>query len=161
MFDCCAPYTFDGEEFSYGIRLWTHGYDFYTPDDSILVHQYYHPGVVKRTGRKRNLYHENQWSAHYKVMRQANERFRYMLGLGSHDKFEADLRDIEKYSLGNVRTRQQFIDFSGVRLDDETQDPICDKVFFYSLFSLSLSLSLVQFFLKQTNKKKNVFVSFS
>ena len=26
MFDCCAPYTFDGEEFSYGIRLWTHGY---------------------------------------------------------------------------------------------------------------------------------------
>lgn len=126
MFDCCAPYTFDGEEFSYGIRLWTHGYDFYSPKDTILMHQYYHPGVVQRTGRKRNLYHENKWNEHYKVMRESNERFRQMLGLPKMQ--EANMKDIEKYGMGNVRTRQQYIEFSGVKLDEGTQDFICDKI---------------------------------
>ena len=126
MFDCCAPYTFDGEEFSYGIRLWTHGYDFYSPKDTILLHQYYHPGVVERTGRKRNLYHENKWGEHYRVMRRSNERFRQMLGLEPTQ--DADLTDLDKYGLGNVRTREQFIEFSGVDLNKETQEFICDKV---------------------------------
>ena len=31
MFDPYSFFAFDPEEFSYGIRLWTHGYDLYTP----------------------------------------------------------------------------------------------------------------------------------
>lgn len=34
---------FDGEEFSKMARLWTHGYDVYTPKRSYIVHDYSHP----------------------------------------------------------------------------------------------------------------------
>lgn len=34
---------FDGEEFSKMIRLWTHGYDVYTPTRSYIAHDYSHP----------------------------------------------------------------------------------------------------------------------
>ena len=32
--------VFDGEEFSMAARLWTRGYDFYTPDLSLIGHDY-------------------------------------------------------------------------------------------------------------------------
>lgn len=34
---------FDGEEFSKMVRLWTNGYDVYTPRRGHLVHDYSHP----------------------------------------------------------------------------------------------------------------------
>jgi Glycosyltransferase (GlcNAc) len=32
--------VFDGEEFSMAARMWTRGYDFYTPDISLIGHDY-------------------------------------------------------------------------------------------------------------------------
>lgn len=39
-YDPYLPQIFDGEEFSYFARLWTHGYDVYTPSRSYIGHDY-------------------------------------------------------------------------------------------------------------------------
>lgn len=41
---------FDGEEFSKMVRLWTNGYDVYTPRRSHLVHDYSHPDDATVSG---------------------------------------------------------------------------------------------------------------
>lgn len=45
---------FDGEEFSKMVRLWTNGYDVYTPRRSHLVHDYSHPNdaTVRERGER-------------------------------------------------------------------------------------------------------------
>ena len=42
--------VFQGEEISIGVRGWTHGYDFYAPERSVLFHEY--ASKSKRRGRK-------------------------------------------------------------------------------------------------------------
>merc|ERR1719510_2590468 len=39
--DCCEPYVFDGEEFTLGMRMWTHGYDIYMPSEHFTFHPYF------------------------------------------------------------------------------------------------------------------------
>ena len=39
-YDPFTPHVFDGEEFSRGARLWTAGYDFYTPSRTVIAHDY-------------------------------------------------------------------------------------------------------------------------
>ena len=39
-FDPALPYLFQGEEILHSARLWTSGYDFFTPLDNIVFHQY-------------------------------------------------------------------------------------------------------------------------
>jgi hypothetical protein len=45
-YDPFLPYVYDGEEFSRAARMWTAGYDFYTPTRSIVFHDYSQPGTV-------------------------------------------------------------------------------------------------------------------
>ena len=39
-YDPHTAYLFHGEEFSRGARLWTHGYDFYSPSENFVLHHY-------------------------------------------------------------------------------------------------------------------------
>jgi hypothetical protein len=39
-YDPHLPQIFDGEEFTRGARLWTHGYDFYAPHRTVVAHNY-------------------------------------------------------------------------------------------------------------------------
>merc|ERR1712194_404268 len=55
-YDCCLPMIFDGEEFSMAVRMWTWGYDFYTPRSSIVAHPYHRkkkPPLFFSNGAKR------------------------------------------------------------------------------------------------------------
>jgi len=128
MFDCCAPYTFEGEEFSYSIRLWTHGYDFYTPKTNVVFHQYFHPGVVDK-GVQRKKYSDVKWDSKFKVMLSSNERLRRMLRMAPDYTVEnVNMTDIDKYGLGNVRSREDYIRFSSVDLDNRMTQDICDDI---------------------------------
>ncbi|CAM9496518.1 unnamed protein product, partial [Heterosigma akashiwo] len=54
-YDPQLPNIFDGEEFSRSARLWTRGYDFYTPHRPVVVHDYnkpkdYNPQACGRAG---------------------------------------------------------------------------------------------------------------
>ena len=39
-FDPYLDYVFDGEEITYSIRMWTHGWDIFSPNENILYHYY-------------------------------------------------------------------------------------------------------------------------
>lgn len=47
MYDPFTPGIFDGEEFTKAIKLWTYGYDIYSPHRVYVVHDY-HKSQVKR-----------------------------------------------------------------------------------------------------------------
>lgn len=67
-FDPHLPHLFDGEEVLFGVRLWTHGYNLYSPVRNLAFHIYYrskapkiwdetHDGVTpKRNSQKRVQY---------------------------------------------------------------------------------------------------------
>ena len=40
-YDPDLPFLFQGEEILYSARLWTNGYDFYTPTQNLVFHRYY------------------------------------------------------------------------------------------------------------------------
>lgn len=46
-FDPDLPYLFQGEEILHSARLWTAGYDFFTPLDNIVFHQYERKGAPR------------------------------------------------------------------------------------------------------------------
>lgn len=46
-YDPDLPHLFQGEELLYSARLWTHGYDFFTPTRNLVYHHYYRKGSPK------------------------------------------------------------------------------------------------------------------
>eukprot|EP00662_Eupelagonemidae_sp_cell21_P058275 gene58275-biopygen64036 len=43
-FDPHLPFLFHGEEILLTVRLWTAGYDFFSPGENVLFHHYYRSG---------------------------------------------------------------------------------------------------------------------
>ena len=92
---------FVGEEFSRGIRLWTHGYDFYSVSRPYLG-TYYGGEKGGRGGgwRTTNLQHSHE---RLKILSQVP-------GFDTPEKMES----LGFYKLGNKRSLSQYIEFSGI-----------------------------------------------
>ena len=103
-------HVFDGEEFSRAVRLWTHGYDMYTPDRGVVFHDYRH----KLMGGKKQVPWSFQPPAEDAERRErehnaALKRLRTLLrmeGGGSEP--------LGQYGLGTARSFDQYVSFSGV-----------------------------------------------
>eukprot|EP01061_Rhynchopus_euleeides_P001672 TRINITY_DN11222_c0_g1_i2.p1 TRINITY_DN11222_c0_g1~~TRINITY_DN11222_c0_g1_i2.p1 ORF type:complete len:460 (+),score=136.86 TRINITY_DN11222_c0_g1_i2:174-1553(+) len=116
-FDPHLPYLFFGEEFMIGIRLWTNGYDLFSPSVNILYHHY------NRHGPRM----ESHGSKVGQIQAIAHKRIQHILGItkkGSNgkernvplDTTEAALiADLPKYGLGKVRSLWQYWKYA--RLD--------------------------------------------
>eukprot|EP01059_Diplonema_ambulator_P001155 TRINITY_DN10913_c0_g1_i1.p1 TRINITY_DN10913_c0_g1~~TRINITY_DN10913_c0_g1_i1.p1 ORF type:complete len:386 (+),score=56.81 TRINITY_DN10913_c0_g1_i1:119-1159(+) len=118
-YDPYTPFLFDGEEMSFAVRAWTHGYDFYHPDKSVVAHLYITSG-----SKLRPVFWTDNWNERYLLQYKSVLRINYILGL--HDVFDRhvpladiDLREIEKYGLGTARTTQQFWEWAGITLSLE------------------------------------------
>eukprot|EP00611_Tribonema_gayanum_P003164 TRINITY_DN12466_c0_g1_i1.p1 TRINITY_DN12466_c0_g1~~TRINITY_DN12466_c0_g1_i1.p1 ORF type:complete len:496 (-),score=126.69 TRINITY_DN12466_c0_g1_i1:352-1839(-) len=107
-----APYdphlkmVFDGEEFSMAARLWTRGYDFYTPDFSLIGHDYNRP----TDGPSPGSWVSNPGLA--EAGKKAHKRLRALLGILGEPQPEGE-DAIGKYGLGTKRSFQQFQEFVG------------------------------------------------
>ena len=114
MFDE-VPYDphifFRGQEPVYSARLWTHGWDIYQPDRIVIYHYWESPG-------------RDKGGAHYKLntnndradrSKAALKRVRHLLGVEKTDDPQA-LVEIEKYSMGNVRTIKEYWAFADIDL---------------------------------------------
>lgn len=101
--DPYTPYLFHGEEYSRAARLWTHGYDFYAPSEDICFHWY----------EPRKVVWERDWPHRFKIQQRSRRRVRRMLGLPISQP-DVDDTDLDKFSLGNVRTFEQWKVFSGI-----------------------------------------------
>ncbi|MEO5364549.1 MAG: hypothetical protein H7838_13125, partial [Magnetococcus sp. DMHC-8] len=95
---------FHGEEVSMALRLWTHGYDLFSPHRVILYHDY------TDRGRRRHWSDHQDWPT---LNRRSEARFRHLLAVQQTTDAEA-LRDLERYGLGDRRTLREYERFADV-----------------------------------------------
>lgn len=102
------PYLyFYGEEISLAVRLWTHGYDIYHPNENVLYHYY------KKSDDTTNRVH---WSDHkdwFGYHERAMARLAYLLE-GRPDQPAHMLVEIERYGLGTERSLQEYETTAGI-----------------------------------------------
>ncbi len=96
-------YFFWGDELSLAARLWTHGYDIFQPEETLVMHWW-----TKPTGAEA-LYKRQHDPRHKRSL----ERLKHLLGLPNSADTEA-LREIERYGLGRQRPLAGFFDFAGI-----------------------------------------------
>ena len=120
-YDCCLPMIFDGEEFSMGARLWTHGYDLYAPCRSFT----YHPFNRKK---RPPLFWENQDGGR---SAKSQNRIKKILGMpldrGQEDNYDAT--KIERYGLGKQRDFETFLKVFGIDLETKEIYNHCSEAF--------------------------------
>jgi hypothetical protein len=99
---------FHGEEPSLASRAYTHGYDLFHPHKIIAWHHY------TREGQKKHWDDDKDWANKNKI---SHRRFRIL------HKMEEDptgeVKDLDLYGFGNVRTLEQYEKYAGVRYRDK------------------------------------------
>lgn len=113
-YDPALDHVFQGEEILYSARLWTHGYDFYTPRLNLIFHKY------GRKGEKR--WHDDvpEW---HDVQVKSMARLKRLLGLDGNPPATGD-----PHGLGTVRTIQAYWEFAGLdpkRRTTRTKEKFC------------------------------------
>jgi len=109
-----TPYVFDGEEFNRGARFFTHGYDIYTPHRVFVLHNYEESQSNPKT--------TSWWSrVDHEQEAKSNKRLNALLDIplgGGNTLSETDKLKLRqsKYGLGDRRTLDQLIEFSGIDL---------------------------------------------
>lgn len=110
-FDPNLSHLFQLEETLFSARLWTNGWDFYTPNKKICYHHY---------NRKAPLYHQDLKNSG-ECRLKAEKRGLFLLGITSKQSVaEEFLRNINYYGLGKFRTITDFWKASGIDFNTKT-----------------------------------------
>jgi [Skp1-protein]-hydroxyproline N-acetylglucosaminyltransferase len=133
-YDQHLPWVFQGEEISIGLRGFTYGYDYYTPETSPCFHYY----AGQDTTGKRNkvkLFWENTKSfgrEHIqKVELDAFLRLNGIIHMNPPSVKEDRWIHVDekKYGIGKVRTPQKFVDTFGIDLKNhKVEQHLCKFV---------------------------------
>lgn len=113
MVDPHTPHVFDGEEFNRAARFFTHGYDIYTPHRVYVLHDYH-----KSQSNPIQMSWDRRGSNHGGSLEDSNFRLRTMIDVpgGETDQVKALKLKESKYGLGDRRSLDQLIQFSGIDL---------------------------------------------
>ena len=106
---------FDQEEITYAARLYTHGWDIFSPRRQFLYHFYNDnkaPAGSVRPLHWRDLHRENESRIRF-LRDRGLKRFNHMTGYSASYDPEV-VRELDKYGFGTVRSFEQFEQFSGV-----------------------------------------------
>jgi hypothetical protein len=111
---------FHGEETALAVRLWTHGWDIFSPSDVLAYHNY-----NVGPSRPRHWQDQDRWNV---LNNRALARLRHLLGIEPTDDPSA-LADLDRYGLGSVRSLADYERFSGIefhrqRIDGKTREEI-------------------------------------
>jgi len=118
QWDPYLKYVFWGEEFGFGSRAWTHGYDFYSPDKDIVGHYY---GLGKDDEPKRKSPYNSDSAEKQRTKIAGEKRIQYLWNvLPEEQESQAELAEISKYGMGDKRTLQQFWDFAGMDVQKQS-----------------------------------------
>ena len=100
---------FAQEEIAMSVRLFTHGWDVFSPRTNMLYHMY----LVIRELKNRRLHWEDNkdWLI---LSRAGRARLEYLLASRTDGKESDHLVDIDRYGLGQVRTLKEFEEFVGI-----------------------------------------------
>jgi len=94
---------FTGEEITLGVRLWTHGWDIYRPNQVIAYHNY-----TKQPERPRHWADQTDWG---QLGKRSRQRICHLLEVEATTD-PGCLIDIERYGLGSARTLAAYETFS-------------------------------------------------
>jgi len=114
-FDPYLDHLFNGEEILHAVRLWTSGYDFFTPKQNIVLHSSYRTGEAK--------FHEDIPLWHIKN-KNSLRRAKRILQLEKPYIMPGS----EPYALGTKRTVKAYWDFAGldpVAKTSKSKDKFC------------------------------------
>lgn len=121
-FDPNLPYLFMGEEILYSIRLWTSGWNIFTPTKNVIYHYYIRGDDPKFWSDIKDV--DNN---------EALNKVKYLLGLECVEKDEIDksLRtNLDIYGLGKERSLKQYYDFIGLNKnikDAHSNNNFCNR----------------------------------
>lgn len=99
-YDAYQPMVFQGEEINIGVRGFTHGYDFYAPEESVIFHEY---AVHSSRRNKVHMFWENSGHAGdgMKSLRRTTGVIQLAPDLSPDDW---DHSELDKYGLGTGET---------------------------------------------------------
>jgi hypothetical protein len=104
-YDPNLDFLFVGEEIGHSIRIWTSGYNIYTPSENIVFHEYTRQGSPK-------VWDDNTYSDV-----DAFEKVKKIIGIETHHELPKNISyNIDKYGLGKERTLEAYYDFAGIDL---------------------------------------------
>ena len=93
-----------GEEISIGIRAWTHGYDLYAPQASVLFHEY-----AQHNSRRHNVPKFWEQTKHRGDGRRSLQRLTALIGMAPPGMSDGwDRTNAEAYGLGTERPVELF-----------------------------------------------------
>ncbi|MEM9529783.1 MAG: PqqD family peptide modification chaperone [Pseudomonadota bacterium] len=101
---------FFGEEVSLAVRLWTHGFDLFSPNEHVLYHYY---------GRQEDSKHWEDNRRWHALHMESLARLRTLLEPANTETYRQPI-DLEEYGLGNARTLVEYEQFSGVNFTGRT-----------------------------------------
>jgi hypothetical protein len=113
--DSHTLWMFDGEEFLRASRLWTNGYDMYSPSElgSVVYHNY-----SKVPARFEHITVDPQVKKRESEM--GINRFNHLVG--KPVKGLVDTYELDKYGFGSVRSFESYLQFSGVTFQEGVND---------------------------------------
>lgn len=118
-YDKYLRYLFDGEEFDMAMRLFTHGYDVYAPNETPIFHFYSSPAMNHKMGIQK--FWDYKWGQRFPIMFRATRRVRHKIGIpavmAQDPKInDTDLDEFDRHSNGDRRTVEQFLGYAGIDL---------------------------------------------
>jgi UDP-GlcNAc:polypeptide alpha-N-acetylglucosaminyltransferase len=119
-FDPYLDYLFDGEEILYSVRMWTHGWDIYSPGENILFH-YYYRRKSKRVFQDTRGWAPSQLRSIHRVqhilklnpVRPDLTSHSRVTGVGPPPKNSRVFLKLDVYGLGTNRTLKQYWEYAG------------------------------------------------
>lgn len=116
-YDQYLPMIFQGEEISIGLRGFTFGYDYYTPEKSVCFHMY---AMLENKAKRDKVPHFWENTATYKAAGvKAMQRLNGIIGMGDPAD-DYDHAEEKLYSLGHVRHKEKFFKTFGIHTETQT-----------------------------------------
>jgi len=118
-YDPNLSHLFQGEETLLSARLWTHGYDFYTPNLKVCWHHY---------GRKDKPKYWTDHKESSKCRKSAETRVLFLLGLEPKKTVADDfMHNIHQYGMGKVRSLDDYWVEAGIDFTKKGKDGVSNE----------------------------------
>ncbi len=120
-FDPELPYLFMGEELLYSARLWTAGWEIFTPVTNLVFHHY-----ARKRGKSVFADHsDGQW---WSTVQETHKKAKFLMGLSDERPGPELAANMSRYGMGTQRSVAEYFAFANFDLPNNksnTADKFC------------------------------------
>lgn len=114
------PYLFEGDEILFSVRLFTHGWDVWSPIKNVIWHRYKGSDSAKKAGGKRGDVFSDHGDKFKWLQGEAHQKVKWLLKVSDVKPSAIVMKDIERYLLGKTRTLEQYEEFALVNFKNQS-----------------------------------------